>query len=113
MDQRLRETIDYAVCLNSIGSSSNELWLHVSKPPENAYIKQIFEVTPFPSCEKQSELSSDSYNLFVMLSGLYTIFMQGFSSVSEELGLKVGLKHKKINISDPRVSIFPLFKLTT
>ncbi|KAL6527942.1 hypothetical protein OROMI_029753 [Orobanche minor] len=71
MDQRMRETIDYAVCLNSIGSSSNELWLHVSKPPENAYIKQIFE---------------------------------GFSSVSEELGLKVGLKHKKINISNPRVA---------
>ncbi|KAK6138478.1 hypothetical protein DH2020_027798 [Rehmannia glutinosa] len=71
MDQRLRETIDYAICLNSIGSSSNELWLHVSKPPENAYIKQIFE---------------------------------GFSTVSEELGLKVGLKHKKINISNPRES---------
>ncbi|CAA0841318.1 Unknown protein [Striga hermonthica] len=71
MDQRLRETIDYAICLNSIGSSSNELWLHVSKPPENAYIKQIFE---------------------------------GFSSVSEELGLKVDLKHKKINISNPRVA---------
>ncbi|KAL6499733.1 hypothetical protein OROGR_027643 [Orobanche gracilis] len=71
MDQRMRETIDYAVCLNSIGSSSNELWLHVSKPPENAYIKQIYE---------------------------------GFSSVSEELGLKVGLKHKKINISNPRVA---------
>ncbi|KAL6563682.1 hypothetical protein OROGR_002641 [Orobanche gracilis] len=69
MDQRMREAIDYAVCLNSIGSSSNELWLHVSKPPENAYIKQIFE---------------------------------GFSSVSQELGLKVGLKHKKINISNPR-----------
>ncbi|CAA0824315.1 Unknown protein [Striga hermonthica] len=71
MDQRLRETIDYAICLNSIGSSSNELWLHVSKPPENAYIKQIYE---------------------------------GFSSVSEELGLKVGLKHKKINISNTRVA---------
>ncbi|KAG8371150.1 hypothetical protein BUALT_Bualt13G0056800 [Buddleja alternifolia] len=71
LDQRLRETIDYAICLNSIGSSSNEIFVHVSKPPENAYIKQIFE---------------------------------GFSSVSEELGLKVGLKHKKINISNPRVA---------
>ncbi|XP_073313284.1 uncharacterized protein [Primulina huaijiensis] len=71
LDQRLRETIDYAICLNSLGSSSNELWIHVSKPPENAYIKQIFE---------------------------------GFSSVSGELGLKVGLKHKKINISNPRVA---------
>ncbi|KAL3828592.1 hypothetical protein ACJIZ3_017394 [Penstemon smallii] len=71
LDQRLRETIDYAICLNSIASSSDELWIHVSKPPDNAYIKQIFE---------------------------------GFSSVSEELGLKVGLKHKKINISSPRVA---------
>ncbi|XP_073151580.1 uncharacterized protein [Henckelia pumila] len=71
LDQRLRETIDYAICLNSLGSSNNELWIHVSKPPENAYIKQIFE---------------------------------GFSSVSGELGLKVGLKHKKINISNPRIA---------
>ncbi|EEF38571.1 nicalin-1 [Ricinus communis] len=70
-DQRLRESIDYAICLNSIGSWDNELWLHVSKPPENAYIKQIFE---------------------------------GFSSVAKELGFEVGLKHKKINISNPRVA---------
>ncbi|KAB2028189.1 hypothetical protein ERO13_D05G082500v2 [Gossypium hirsutum] len=70
-DQRLRESIDYAICLNSIGSWDNELWIHVSKPPENAYIKQIFE---------------------------------GFSNVAEELHIKVGLKHKKINISNPRVA---------
>ncbi|KAL6342118.1 hypothetical protein AAG906_038598 [Vitis piasezkii] len=70
-DQRLRESIDYAICLNSIGSWDNELWIHVSKPPENAYIKQMFE---------------------------------GFAEVAEELGLKVGLKHKKINISNPRVA---------
>ncbi|KAJ0083646.1 hypothetical protein Patl1_30363 [Pistacia atlantica] len=70
-DQRLRESIDYAICLNSIGSWNNELYIHVSKPPENAYIKQIFE---------------------------------GFSNVAEELDFKVGLKHKKINISNPRVA---------
>ncbi|KAJ6897197.1 hypothetical protein NC651_023158 [Populus alba x Populus x berolinensis] len=70
-DQRLRESIDYAICLNSIGSWDNELWIHVSKPPENAFIKQIFE---------------------------------GFSTVAEELGFEVGLKHKKINISNPRVA---------
>lgn len=45
IDQRLRESIDYAICLNSIGSWNNELWMHVSKPPENAYIKQVFEVS--------------------------------------------------------------------
>ncbi|XVE59608.1 hypothetical protein DITRI_Ditri05aG0059600 [Diplodiscus trichospermus] len=70
-DQRLRESIEYAICLNSIGSWDDELWIHVSKPPENAYIKQIFE---------------------------------GFSNVADELDLKVGLKHKKINISNPRVA---------
>ncbi|KAK4791076.1 hypothetical protein SAY86_031489 [Trapa natans] len=70
-DQRQRETIDYAICLNSIGSWDNELYVHVSKPPENAYIKQFFE---------------------------------GISSVAEELGVKVGLKHKKINISNSRVA---------
>ncbi|CAA2981339.1 Nicalin-1 [Olea europaea subsp. europaea] len=71
LDQRQRETIDYAICLNSIGSFDDDLWIHVSKPPENAYIKQIFE---------------------------------GFSNVAEKLGLKVGLKHKKINISNTRVA---------
>ncbi|KAF4392225.1 hypothetical protein F8388_012681 [Cannabis sativa] len=71
VDQRLRESIDYAICLNSVGSWDNELWIHVSKPLENTYIKQIFE---------------------------------GFSNVAKELGVKVGLKHKKINISNPRVA---------
>ncbi|KAK6936252.1 hypothetical protein RJ641_033282 [Dillenia turbinata] len=70
-DQRLRESIDYAICLNSIGSWDNELWIHVSKPPENAYIKHLFE---------------------------------GFLDIAEEMGYKVGLKHKKINISNPRVA---------
>ncbi|CAI9268940.1 unnamed protein product [Lactuca saligna] len=70
-DQRLRESIDYAICLNSLGSGENGLWVHVSKPPENAYVKQIFE---------------------------------GLSDVAQELGLKVGLKHKKINISNSRVA---------
>ncbi|XP_052186798.1 uncharacterized protein LOC127797715 [Diospyros lotus] len=70
-DQRLRESIDFAICLNSIGSWDNEVWIHVSKPPENSYIKQIFE---------------------------------GFSNVAEELRAKVSLKHKKINISNPRVA---------
>lgn len=71
LDQRVRESIDYAICLSDIGSWDNELWLHVSKPPENAYIKQIFK---------------------------------DFSETAGELGIKVGLKHKKINISDPRVA---------
>ncbi|GAV85935.1 Nicastrin domain-containing protein [Cephalotus follicularis] len=70
-DQRLRESIDYAICLNSIGSGDNKLYIHVSKPPENAYIRQIFD---------------------------------GLSNVAEVLGLEVGLKHKKINISNPRVA---------
>ncbi|KAI3683281.1 hypothetical protein L1987_83784 [Smallanthus sonchifolius] len=70
-DQRLRESIDYAICLNSLSSGEDGLWLHVSKPPENAYVKQIFE---------------------------------GLSNVAEELGLKVGLKHKKINVSNSRVA---------
>ncbi|KAA8544288.1 hypothetical protein F0562_022300 [Nyssa sinensis] len=44
-DQRLRESIDYAICLNSIGSWDNELWIHVSKPPENAYISKFLMVS--------------------------------------------------------------------
>ncbi|KAM7274128.1 hypothetical protein ACFE04_028792 [Oxalis oulophora] len=70
-DQRLRESIDYAICLNSVGSWDNELYMHVSKPPENAYVKQIFE---------------------------------GLSDVAKSLGVEVGLKHKKINISNSRVA---------
>ncbi|XP_020589126.1 nicalin-1-like [Phalaenopsis equestris] len=68
-DQRVRESIDYAICLNSIGSWDNELWVHVSKPPENAYIKQVFD---------------------------------GLSEVAQDMGVKIGIKHKKINISNPR-----------
>ncbi|KAL9267858.1 BOS complex subunit NCLN-like protein [Drosera capensis] len=71
LDQRVHESIDYAICLNSIGSWDNELWIHVSKPPENAFVKQIFE---------------------------------GFSDAAGDLGFKVDLKHKKINISNPRVA---------
>ncbi|EMS68245.1 Nicalin-1 [Triticum urartu] len=70
-DQRVRESIDYAICLNSVGSWSNDLWMHVSKPPENPYIKQIFE---------------------------------DFSDVSKEMGISVGIKHKKINVSNSRVA---------
>ncbi|KAI0515544.1 hypothetical protein KFK09_008209 [Dendrobium nobile] len=70
-DQRLRESIDYAICLNSIGSWNNELWVHVSKPPENAYIKQVFD---------------------------------GLSDIARDMGVKIGIKHKKINISNPRVA---------
>ncbi|KAF9597919.1 hypothetical protein IFM89_022583 [Coptis chinensis] len=79
LDQRVRESIDYAVCLNSVGSWNDELWIHVSKPPENAYIKQVFE---------------------------------SFSSVAEELGVKVSLKHKKINISNPRkILSYPILRI--
>lgn len=70
-DQRVRESIDYAICLNSVGSWSNDIWMHVSKPPENPYIKQIFE---------------------------------GFSDVSKEMGISVGIKQKKINVSNSRVA---------
>ncbi|GJV67108.1 nicalin-1-like protein, partial [Tanacetum coccineum] len=78
-DQRLRERIDYAICLNSLGSGKNGLWLHVSKPPENAYVKQIFE---------------------------------GLSNVAEDVWLTVGLKQKKINVSNSRVagSMKPVFR---
>ncbi|KAG6557478.1 hypothetical protein Mapa_000751 [Marchantia paleacea] len=41
-DQRVRENIDYALCLNSIGNADN-MRLHVSKPPENLFIKQIYD----------------------------------------------------------------------
>ncbi|KAL8204882.1 hypothetical protein R6Q57_010505 [Mikania cordata] len=69
-NQSLRESIDYAICLISLSSAKNGLWLHVSKPPGNAYVKKIFE---------------------------------GLSNVAEEFGLKVGLKYKRINVSDSRV----------
>ncbi|KAL0389970.1 UNVERIFIED_CONTAM: Nicalin [Sesamum calycinum] len=65
LDQRLRETIDYAICLNSIGSSNNDLWIHVSKPPDNVYIKQIFEV---------ASVTFDLLLLLVLGSYLITLF---------------------------------------
>ena len=62
-DQRVRESIDYAICLNSVGSWSNDLWMHVSKPPENPYIKEIFEVCwSFQVCWSiTSVISKDSH----------------------------------------------------
>ncbi|KAF0925305.1 hypothetical protein E2562_016004 [Oryza meyeriana var. granulata] len=75
LDQRVRESIDYAICLNSVGSWNHELWMHVSKPPENPYIKQIFK---------------------------------DFSDVSKEMGVSVGIKHKKINVSNPRRHVYGL-----
>ncbi|CAM6095730.1 unnamed protein product [Calypogeia fissa] len=69
LDQRVRESVDYALCLNRIGGS-NHLWLHVSKPPENPQIKQILD---------------------------------NLADVAEEYGVSVDVKHKKINISNPRV----------
>ncbi|KAL3682790.1 hypothetical protein R1sor_000812 [Riccia sorocarpa] len=41
-DQRVRENIDYALCLNSIGNSGR-IRLHVSKPPDNPVIKEIHD----------------------------------------------------------------------
>ncbi|XP_042378944.1 nicalin-like [Zingiber officinale] len=70
-DQRIRESIEFAICLNSVGSWDNELWLHVSKPPENVYIRQVYE---------------------------------SLADVAKELDVTIGLKHKKINISNSRVA---------
>lgn len=105
-DQRLRESIDYAICLNSVGSLGNQSHLHVSKPPENAYIQQIFQV-----CNKCHQWEKPRRILYFGTSTFPFLvykgwFMQGFSTVAEELGLQVRLKHKKINISNPRVSIY-------
>ncbi|XP_024390763.1 uncharacterized protein [Physcomitrium patens] len=54
-DQRLRESMEYALCLNSLGSSSDRMLLHVSKPPENAFIQQIF--SEIESVAKDSDLT--------------------------------------------------------
>ncbi|XP_042386788.1 nicalin-1-like [Zingiber officinale] len=70
-DQRIRESIEFAICLNSVGSWDNELWLHVSKPPENVYIRQVYE---------------------------------SLADVAKELDVTIGIKHKKINISNSRVA---------
>lgn len=43
--------------------------------------------------------------IIVYVSAIFTSgLLQSFSTVSEELGIKIQLKHKKINISNPRVS---------
>lgn len=99
-DQRVRESIDYAICLNSVGSWTNDLWMHVSKPPENPYIKQIFEVClSFEACWPITlAICNDSH-----IDICEFICFQEFSDVSKEMGVSVGIKHKKINVSNPRV----------
>lgn len=47
--------MEYALCLNSLGSSSDRMLLHVSKPPENAFIQQIF--SEIESVAKDSDLT--------------------------------------------------------
>ncbi|GJW54315.1 putative nicalin [Tanacetum coccineum] len=121
-DQRLRESIDYASCLNSLGSGENGLWLHVSKPLENAYVKKIFEVNQkwlrsfdqrlresidYASC--LNSLGSGENGLWLHVSkplenAYVKQIFEGLSNVAEEVGLTVGLKHKKINVSNSRVA---------
>lgn len=75
----------------------------MSKPPENAYIKQIFEVITFCfDIQIEALIILMKLQCSVFYCNRWN-FVQGFSNVAEELGLKVGLKHKKINISNPRV----------
>lgn len=62
-DQRMRESIDYAICLNSIGSWEKDLWIHVSKPAENVYIKQIFEVSKLSQQSRQLYIDALTCNL--------------------------------------------------
>jgi hypothetical protein len=98
-DQRVRESIDYAICLNSVGSWSSDLWMHVSKPPENPYIKQIFEVRwPFLAFWSITSIFCRSH-----LQLQICLLFQDFSDVSKEMGISVGIKHKKINVSNSRV----------
>lgn len=78
-DQRLRESIDYAICLNSIGSWNNELWMHVSKPPENAYIKQVFEVSQVWT-NKKKDFGTDPH------CWLTDFFMAGFLKCGRRIG---------------------------
>jgi hypothetical protein len=107
-DQRVRESIDYAICLNSVGSWSNDLWMHVSKPPENPYIKQIFEVCwSFQACQSTTSIISKNSHIDIC----EFICFQSFSDVSKEMGVSVGIKHKKINVSNSRVCTLTLFWL--
>lgn len=98
----MRESIDYAICLNSVGSWDSELLIHVSKPPDNAYIKQIFEVNKVVYGLLQ-------WLAIMMVHWLMDASLQGFSNVAEDLGFQVALKHKKINISNSRVSQYSTF----
>eukprot|EP00897_Mesotaenium_endlicherianum_P005395 jgi/Mesen1/4884/ME000244S04063 len=43
-DQRVLETVEFAVCLHSIGSWGDKLRLHVSKPPKDPTIARFYEV---------------------------------------------------------------------
>ena len=45
-----------------------------------------------------------------MVHWLTNASLQGFSNVAEDLGFQVSLKHKKINISNSRVSRYLNFE---
>jgi len=70
-DQRMRESIDYAICLDSIGSWENELWIHVSKPPENAFIKKIVEVSEWSQWRRLYYNGLTCSFIFLISNGKY------------------------------------------
>nr|GFA26246.1 nicalin-1 [Tanacetum cinerariifolium] len=76
---------------NSLRSREYGLWLHVSKSPENAYVKQIF---------KGLSNVAEEVGVTVRLKHKFMSYrscVQGLSNVAEEVGVTVRLKHKKIN----------------
>nr|GEY05455.1 nicalin-1 like [Tanacetum cinerariifolium] len=54
-----------ALSVGSLGSGENGLWLHVSKPPENAYVKQIFERHIYGQQGKNIDILADNSSLSV------------------------------------------------
>jgi hypothetical protein len=47
-----------------------------------------------------------SYKLGIVIYISLFFCLQDFSDVSKEMGVSVGIKHKKINISNPRVRTY-------
>ena len=45
LDSRLLASIEFALCLDTIANSNDKLFFHVSRPPTDPKLSQIFEVS--------------------------------------------------------------------
>ncbi|KAL6058179.1 Nicalin, variant 2 [Balamuthia mandrillaris] len=100
LDSRLLSSIDFALCLDSL-SQGDQLYMHVSRPPKDPKISQLFQVSFSLSYLLRTLSLSLSDVLFS--NDIKTKKLKIFNSTSASMDVAFELVHKKINISSSDV----------